>query len=246
MKYRPKFFKRQATGSAHGASKVVPILIDLIQPRSVVDVGCGVGTWLKAAKDLGVQSIYGCDGEYVPSTTLVIEPNCFIAARLEERLPKLPKSDLLMCLEVAEHLNRRRASTFIDEICEIAPVVAFSAAIPYQGGIGHKNERWQSAWAREFARNGFGCFDAIRPHIWADDTIPYWYRQNIILYIQDECGRIDISKLKQWRRAPEQLDMVHPEFLVKIRTQLSIRKLLSDLLPLNFRRHLSGPSQSAL
>ena len=46
MKYAEQFYAEQREGSLCSAREVVPLILELVNPRSVVDVGCGVGTWL--------------------------------------------------------------------------------------------------------------------------------------------------------------------------------------------------------
>jgi predicted RNA methylase len=41
---------------------VLPELFKQNVPSSVLDVGCGCGTWIKAALDIGVTDIVGIDG----------------------------------------------------------------------------------------------------------------------------------------------------------------------------------------
>jgi hypothetical protein len=44
MSYSRQFFEGQRSGSLESAKIAVPILMDLVAPRSVLDIGCGVGT----------------------------------------------------------------------------------------------------------------------------------------------------------------------------------------------------------
>ena len=57
--YDPQFFSDQKNGSYISASNVIPQVLALCQPRSVVDFGCGVGTWLRAFSEFGVEDIGG-------------------------------------------------------------------------------------------------------------------------------------------------------------------------------------------
>ena len=85
---------------------------------------------------------------------------------------------------MAEPLHRCLAhvrSTRID----VAPVVLFSAAIPGQGGVGHKNEQWPDYWANRFATHGYSVSGALRWRIWNDDRVENWYRQNLLLAAAD-------------------------------------------------------------
>lgn len=63
--YSSDWFAAQKKGAFNSAEVVVPIVLDLISPKSVVDAGCGVGIWLKSFMDHGVMSVCGIDGDYI-------------------------------------------------------------------------------------------------------------------------------------------------------------------------------------
>ena len=42
-RYDRRFFERQRDGARRSARRLVPVLLELIHPKSVVDIGCGVG-----------------------------------------------------------------------------------------------------------------------------------------------------------------------------------------------------------
>jgi len=195
------------SASYRSATIVVPILMRLFEPKSVIDVGCGVGTWLRAFTDNGVEDICGVDGKYAEDTGLQIPVQYFHAADLTLPYKSDRKYDLAVCLEVAEHLPSEAGSTLIQSLCDCADVVIFSAAIPHQGGTHHVNCRWQSFWASIFAERGFDCYDIVRPTIWGKDDVCFWYQQNLIVYIRASsppaAGRV--------RAAVEALDIVHPQ-----------------------------------
>jgi hypothetical protein len=86
-------------------------------------------------------------------------------------------------LEVAEHLPETVGQRLVSELTRIAPAVLFSAAIPGQGGTGHINEQWQDYWAKSFADHAFVSLDCIRPVVWTNQRVDYWYAQNCLLMI---------------------------------------------------------------
>lgn len=88
--------------------------------------------------------------------------------------------------EVAEHLTPGRAESLVNDLVSLAPVVAFSAAIPGQGGTNHSNERWPSYWRDLFSLAGFDAIDCLRTSNWRNEEIEWWYRQNLILYVKRE------------------------------------------------------------
>ena len=81
--YDADFYARQQDGSLQSARRVLPHLLRLVAPRSIVDVGCGVGTWLKAAAELGVRDLAGLDGAYVDRALLQIPHEQFTASIYE-------------------------------------------------------------------------------------------------------------------------------------------------------------------
>src|SRR2546426_3691918 len=75
------------------------------KPASILDVGCGICTWLKAALDYGVSDIFGVDGIEIPESQLLIPRAFFMWRDLEKPLSLGRRFDLVLCLEVAEHLS---------------------------------------------------------------------------------------------------------------------------------------------
>jgi hypothetical protein len=186
--YDESFYQGQQDGSASSAQVVVPIVLSLFPCRSVVDVGCGAGGWLKEFERHGVSDYLGVDGDYVSRDLLKIPANHFRPADLRS-LSDLGRGFELACsLEVAEHLPEDRAKSFVALLVKAAPVVLFSAAIPFQGGMNHLNEQLQSYWARLFAKHGYIALDCIRPSIYGDSRVEWWYRQNILMFCRpDKC-----------------------------------------------------------
>jgi hypothetical protein len=116
--------------------------------------------------------------------------------------------------------------------------VLFSAAVPGQGGEGHVNEEWQDTWAERFERRGYRTLDPIRPKIWRDPSISWWYQQNLLLFASPEAlaGNPDLARVAdQTDRA--RLSVVHPrifvarhKFLVQInRKRINLVKELAEL-----------------
>jgi SAM-dependent methyltransferase len=189
--YTGHFYDRHREGSSSSARVVVPLLREWVSPRSVVDVGCGVGGWLRAWRDAGVEDVLGLDGADVLSSgvELAVPRERFVPTDLARPLPVGRTFDLAMSLEVAEHLAPESAAGFVASLADLAPVILFSAAIPFQGGTGHRNEQWPAWWARRFATHGYRCYDVVRPAVWSDERVEPWYAQNTVLYVRDDGPR---------------------------------------------------------
>ena len=64
-------------GAYRSAKEVVPHVLELLKPESVVDVGCGVGSWLAVFREHGIDDFLGVDGAYVDLDLLQIPPESF-------------------------------------------------------------------------------------------------------------------------------------------------------------------------
>jgi hypothetical protein len=181
--YGATFFQNHIDGSVRSASIVVPLILKLFGPKSVVDFGCGVGGWLREFSHRGVEDILGIDGDYIRQEQLLIPSDKFESQNLMRPTAR-KRYDLAISLEVAEHLPESSAGALVSTLVEAAPVVVFSAAIKGQSGTNHINEQWQSYWARRFQSHGYCIIDCIRPTIFDDQRVEPWYRQNIMVYCE--------------------------------------------------------------
>lgn len=181
--YDGHFFDGIEEGSIRSARVVLPIVFDLVAPRSVIDVGCGRGAWLSVAMELGIADVRGWDGDYVQRDNLLIPRDRFEVADLSRPLKITGTYDLALCLEVAEHLPKRISRALVESLTSVAPVVLFSAAIPGQGGNHHINEQFPEFWWRLFDERGYVALDVVRPRIAWDARAEPWYAQNMLLYV---------------------------------------------------------------
>jgi hypothetical protein len=150
-------------------------------PSSLLDVGCGTGTWLRAALDLGITDVLGIEGVEIPTDRLLIPPVCLRRLDLTAPIDVGRRFAAAMCLEVAEHLDERHADTLLDTLTRHSDYIFFAAACPGQPGQHHVNCQWPEYWQKMFNSRGFACDDAIRWRIWSDSRIEPWYRQNMFL-----------------------------------------------------------------
>jgi SAM-dependent methyltransferase len=211
--YSKEFYEEQQAGSLKSAKEVAPILLSLLKVKSIVDVGCGVGPWLKAFYDLGIKDILGIDGLWVNKNQLMIPKSLFLEKDLEKPLNLSKKYDLVISLEVAEHLPERYAKSFIEQLTKLGDFILFSAAIPSQGGTCHLNEQWQIYWAKLFEQRDFLPVDYVRGKIWDNNNVDYHYRQNIILYVKKEKLKNNKKLYFEYKKTKDfPLSIVHPKY----------------------------------
>jgi hypothetical protein len=186
----PEFGRRtdaKRAGETASAAAVLPLLLELLPgTRSLVQVGFGGGEWLAEAIRLGVGDVEGIDGPWAVLDQLLISTDR--VRIVDTRLPFGRDSrgyDLAVCVEYAEHLPASRAASFVADVAALAPVVAFSAAIPYQGGSGHVNEQWPSYWEAHFAAVGYRLVDAVRDRLWEVPDMPAYLAQNLLVAVDE-------------------------------------------------------------
>ncbi|MEI6435287.1 MAG: methyltransferase domain-containing protein [Bacteroidota bacterium] len=192
--------------NTRAAEEIVPVLMEWFHPVSVVDVGCGLGTWLNVFKQNGAKEILGIDGNHLDTTLLAINRDEVLLTDLEEEFGISRKFDLAISLEVAEHLSPDSADRFIESLTKLSDIIIFSAAIPNQGGQNHLNEQWIGYWESRFAKHDFVFTDEIRPLFWNNENIDWWYKQNMVIAIKKGIPA-------PFRNIKPPLNLVHPDLL---------------------------------
>ena len=181
--YDSEYYDWRQSPALKSAEIIVPIVQKMFQTDSVVDIGCAEGAWLSVFKANGSKCIYGYDGPWLNHEKLIIDKEYFTECCLDTfQLDLESRYDLSVCLEVAEHLNESSADNLILQLISLADRVLFSAAIPGQGGLHHINEQPPEYWKEKFEKHGFLQKDILRPIIWKDNRVAWWYRQNIFIY----------------------------------------------------------------
>jgi SAM-dependent methyltransferase len=211
--------------------------LDYIRPKSALDVGCGTGAFLSIFREHGVTDILGVDGPWVSKDQRRIPANSFLERDLEHPLDLHRTFDLVISLEVAEHLPEAAAATFVRNLTRHGEVVLFSGAIPGQGGTHHLNEQWPSYWTQRFEEEGFVAVDCLRPLLWNKPEVSFWYAQNILFFIRNDALARFPELQDKWTR-DEVLPLVHPKLFEAV-SRRTIFERLADFVPFRLRRVLS-------
>lgn len=207
-------------GTRASANEIVKVVCPLIKPLSVVDVGCGIGLFLEAFSNMGVKQVCGIDGSWVRPEQLHIKKTDFISRDLTKPILLERKFDLVVCLEVAEHLPSEAAPTLVQSLVRLGPVILFSAAIPEQGGVSHLNEQWPEYWTALFSQRGYLPVDCVRQRIWNVENVLWWYAQNTILFVDKDYLRGNTYLNSEFERTSGMpLSLVHPRAFLHYRKQ---------------------------
>tara|TARA_B110000259_G_scaffold7712_1_gene8440 strand:+ start:82 stop:843 length:762 start_codon:yes stop_codon:yes gene_type:complete len=178
-----KYIHEETVHNLKDPEIIIPKILEIISPKSVVDIGCGIGTFLNVFNRYGISNLMGLDGHWVDKSLLLknIRANQFREIDLEKEFSLEQKYDLVVSLEVAEHLSKASASNFVKNLVNAGEVILFSAAIPNQGGQNHLNEQPISYWNHLFLKHNYVLHDVLRPIFWNTEIQP-WYKQNMVFY----------------------------------------------------------------
>jgi len=190
--------------SLGGPQAALPVLFANSRPASLLDVGCGTGTWLRAALDFGIADVFGVDGVEIPRDKLQVSTEKVRHQDLAEPWNLGKQFDIVICFEVAEHLDKAFAPILVDALVRHGDVIYFSAACPGQGGQHHVNCQWPTYWQKLFNDRGYACCDALRWQLWELEAVEPWYRQNLFAarHAPQEAGK-----------EPRIPSVIHPEMM---------------------------------
>lgn len=236
--YGECFYKEQVDGSYRSAVEYARHLSKVFKPKSVADLGCGRGTWLKAFRECGSENLVGFDGYWNNQDQMIDQSIKYIPTDLNKPIDNLKdRFDLAISLEVAEHLKEESSTTFVANITALSDVVMFGAAFENQGGDNHINEQPHTYWAKKFIQNGYIPYDIFRPTMWGNGNIDFWYQQNTFLYVKntsrinqllDESGYKPITNL-------EFMNCIHPHLYAKNTPTNLFRRTVIKMMPKHLR-----------
>lgn len=157
-------------------------LVELTNPRSAVDVGCGSGLMLAVLARLGVE-VQGVEGSKAAIRRSPVRDR-IVRANLEHGVPSLGRFDVCLCIEVAEHLSPEAGPRLVEGLTRLSDTIVFSAATPGQRGLGHINEQPHSYWHELFQRCGFEESSLRGRLLSMTDGVPGpdYIRANLITY----------------------------------------------------------------
>jgi SAM-dependent methyltransferase len=243
--YTLAFFDSIRDPARTSAEEIVPLALQMLAPHSVIDVGCATGEWLAVFREMGINDIAGVDGHYLDPSQLRIPREVFHPVDLAQPFSLFRQFDLVLCLEVGEHLPEGSAAGLVASLVRLGPAILFSAAIPYQAGVGHINEQWPGYWAELFLRHGFIAVDPFRRRIWQNSKVAPWYSQNLLLYAQQEFIRANPKLNEELERyGPVPQPLVHPGLYIAVHERVedpglrNVLRLLPKSIVLAVKRRL--------
>ena len=232
--YNFQWHKDHGGKTSSSAETIIDLLASFLAIDAILDVGCGDGRWLSACRARGAGTIAGVDGPWTDPTQLLIPAEAVTIQELSRPFDLQRRFDLAISLEVAEHVATSCSEVFVDNLVRHSDVILFGAAIPYQAGFRHINEQWQSYWAGLFRARGFVAYDPIRSQIWDNRDVHFWYKQNMILYVDARNTGVHDQVARYIKDAGVQqlpLDIIHPDKYAAVASyrEIAFKPLIKEL-----------------
>ena len=147
-----------------------------IQPKRVLDIGCGPGTYVAEFVKQDIPTL-GIDPD--PRTSGLNLRAGTLLDTLEET------ADCVVCLEVLEHIDPTYEQQALTNLVTcVDDILIFTAARPGQGGVGHINCRSRDYWLSQLGAQGLQQDTALeqklRQHMQNGPHMG-WFVQNLIV-----------------------------------------------------------------
>ena len=187
--YDKRFFENTLKLEGPSARAFVRIIIKHFKPRSVIDVGSGIGIYLKEFEKQDIE-ILGFDGAPDAVKHSLVGDKIHLHD-LSKPLELNRRFDLCLCVEVAEHLPKTSANTLINSLVRLSDTHIFTAATPGQGdlSIGHINEQPHAHWKAKFREHSFAYISKLTEELREEmikEKVVWWVTKNLMLFQKDE------------------------------------------------------------
>ena len=118
-----------------------------LNPSSVLDIGCGPGTFVNSLRDVGVEAT-GIDvDDRVHGKKYLTYKSLFDLTD--------ESADVVLCIEVAEHIEQSLEDQVVASVAKtVNKTLIWTAAAMGQGGIGHINCKNKQDWADKLTAAG--------------------------------------------------------------------------------------------
>jgi len=133
--------------------KMFKYIIDTLNIKSVLDIGCGMGYQMQEFMKYCDQ-VVGIDGSQYVIENSAFKENIFQHDYTVGELETEDCYDLCWCCEFVEHVEEKYRDNFLSTFA-FCKYVAMTHAIPGQGGHHHVNCQPKEYWIEHMSRYGF-------------------------------------------------------------------------------------------
>jgi len=172
--YGSKFFARR-NRLMWRAEIICRAVVDVFDPESVIDVGCGIGDYVHYFHNNLNVPAEGIEGSEAARPYFVSE-NVYVCD-LRKEIVRI-HADLVVCFEVLEHVESEYSDIFVENLTNISNQILVSAAPPGAGGHHHVNCQPQKYWIKKFLQFDYG-YDEVLTCMIRNALKPWKHRKEL-------------------------------------------------------------------
>ena len=165
------------------------LILEMFNPKSVIDFGCGTGDILAPFEKKGI-TVLGMDGSKTNMKYSKIKRSNFILFDLRKKYESKRKCDLCLCLEAAEHIGENYSDRLVETLTQSSPTVIFTAAPPGQEGRDHVNLKPCAWWIEKFQKYNFKydgkITDSLKKKMENISDVQRYYIDNLMVFKRDD------------------------------------------------------------
>lgn len=149
-------------------------------PNSIADLGCGDGRYCCIFKAFGWSIVHGYEGTPKIKELGIYDDITFIDLT-KKRYVDIDY-DLVVCLEVGEHIPQQYEQVFIDNVCEFSRNIVISWALPGQySASGHVNCKPTDYIIDQFGKRKFKL-NKTKTYYLRDNSEFSWFKKTMMVF----------------------------------------------------------------
>lgn len=191
--YDDTFFKQRAAWRSDYIA-IAKWINKNIEGKSFGDIGCGNSIVIESLLDSG-KIVWGVDGAQNFKQFADKKVRKHLQAADLTNPQDFPPTDVVLCFETAERINKKYADTLIKSITSTsAGTIIFTAGQPGEAGIHHVNLQPHRYWINKFAQAGYCLDPALTEHfkrsLSKNIKNLVWYLDDIMIFQKCDDPRI--------------------------------------------------------
>ena len=188
VKYDNRYFKKKYKKYRVWENEIGKYIVDVFGLKSILDLGCGIGSYLEGSSSAGCKDICGVELKYGNAKKYIVK-SIFPYIKygdVTKNINLKHKFDCVISFEVAEHINPNGTDIFVNNLVKYTnKYIIFTAAPPGQPGRGHINLRKRNFWIKLIESKGVVYDEKIVKKCkkeWEQFDVPIYILKNLIIF----------------------------------------------------------------
>lgn len=177
------YIDRDREEAVKDAEQFAEVVLDIYDPTSILELGCGTGTLLYPYLERGIH-VHGVDLSETAKEESALPDSAFEIHDLTQPYTPNQEYDIVICVEVLEHIPPKAADTIVESISSAGDTAIVTAAPPGQGGTHHVNEQPSGYWIEKFEQHGMEYISCQSTRI--KNTLELseisWVQKNLLVF----------------------------------------------------------------